>query len=632
MRFYIEKLVLWLKSGNQRIINFENNKINVITGNSKTGKTAILEIFDYCFCGSKSNISEARIGKNVLWYGLKFHINDKTYTIARGEYKNKNELSKEYYFSSTGDIPNLPSSTIGEEDLKKIIEKEFSINSDVVFPFGGTKIKQGSKISFRYFLLFNILSGDVVAHSTDYFDRMHDIKYQEALHRIFDLALSITTIENIMIMHAIETKEKQKTRSEKELEKINISIENREKSLNIIAKKAKENKIISSDISDVDECIKQLNDILSTGKIQEVESIESEELKKLRFDKQSVEIQIKKLKRFKNTLKRYKRNLRKQSDALSPIQYLLKEFSSHISDNEYLQFLNNLSLELESIKIDIKTKYPFEYDVDSKIKELEKKRDSIQTEIEIIPDISDEAVTDNQRYIVLGELKSSLLSIVSQNFDTTEIHKKIEDIDEQISSLKSKYIDTTEKRKSIVDALNDYIQIYIDNACDALGEYGNYKSNFDYKAKALRLRQPMATAPASITSSSDHLFMHLCMFLGMHHLIINNKNPYIMPFLIIDQPSRPYFNNREYDYKDSVTNLSSKDDWSKVQSIFTLLDFFMENILNKEENFQILLLEHVPTDTWSDCNHINLVEVFDGNDNALIPPNEILEDNNYYRI
>ena len=401
------------------------------------------------------------------------------------------------------------------------------------------------------------------------------------------------------------------------MEKINISVGNRDSNIRNIVKKAKENKIISSDINDINECIEQLNDIIKAGRIKETTSSDNDELKKLRFEKQTIEIQINKLKQFKNTLKKYKSNLKKESDALSPIQYILKEFSNRVPDNEYLQFLRNLSLELENIKIEIKTKYPFEYDVDSKIKELEKKRKSIQEKIETIPDISDEALTDNQRYIILGELKSNLLPILFQNFDTKNTQEKIEAVEKYISYLKSKYVDPTEKRKSMINALNDYIQIYLNNVSKALGEYGDYKSDFDYKNKALRLRQPRPVAPASITSSSDHLFMHLCMFLGMHHLIMNNKNPYIIPFLIIDQPSRPYFNNKESDYEEILNSLNNKNDWSKVQSIFRLLDYFIKNIL--EEGFQIILLEHVPTDTWNNCRYINLVDVFDGSKNALIP-------------
>ena len=191
MTFYIKKIVLWLKNGDTRILKFKNDKVNVITGNSKTGKTAILEIIDYCLCGSDSNISYEHIGENVLWYGLNFCINEKLYTIARGEYKDETRLSKDYYFSPDGNIPKLPYVTIGESQLKEIIEQEFSINSKVTFGYGGKTIRQNSKISYRYFMLFNTLSGDVINHSKYYFDKMDLSRYREALPRIFDLALGI---------------------------------------------------------------------------------------------------------------------------------------------------------------------------------------------------------------------------------------------------------------------------------------------------------------------------------------------------------------------------------------------------------------------------------------------------------
>ena len=85
MIFYLDQMILWLKTGKKRVLKFENDKVNIVTGNSKTGKTAILEILDYCFCGSSETVTISRehIGENVIWYGVKFHINDKTYTIAR---------------------------------------------------------------------------------------------------------------------------------------------------------------------------------------------------------------------------------------------------------------------------------------------------------------------------------------------------------------------------------------------------------------------------------------------------------------------------------------------------------------------------------------------------------------------
>ena len=44
MNFYINRIILWLNNAEKRYIKFEKDKVNVITGNSKTGKTAILEL------------------------------------------------------------------------------------------------------------------------------------------------------------------------------------------------------------------------------------------------------------------------------------------------------------------------------------------------------------------------------------------------------------------------------------------------------------------------------------------------------------------------------------------------------------------------------------------------------------
>ena len=78
MTFYIDKLLLWLKDGSLRSLQFSNDKVNVITGNSKTGKTAILEIIDYCLCGGRDTvvISYEHIAENVKWYGIRFVINN----------------------------------------------------------------------------------------------------------------------------------------------------------------------------------------------------------------------------------------------------------------------------------------------------------------------------------------------------------------------------------------------------------------------------------------------------------------------------------------------------------------------------------------------------------------------------
>lgn len=191
--------------------------------------------------------------------------------------------------------------------------------------------------------------------------------------------------------------------------------------------------------------------------------------------------------------------------------------------------------------------------------------------------------------------------------------------------LKAKQSTVSENRLLIVNTLNEYIQFYIQVAKDALDEYGDYKAWFDYRKSALSIKKNRSSSVANISSSSDHLFMHLCLFAGMHHMLLMESSRYIPSFLIIDQPSRPYFNSEEYNYADSEASVSKKDDWSKVKAIFALWDSFFDAILEQNKHFQIIMLEHVSESAWSECKHVNLVEVFDGVLNALIPPPQNLQ-------
>lgn len=66
MRFVIKEIVLWLKNNKVRIIEFEENKINVITGDSGTGKSVIIDIIDYCFLQVKLKFPKKKLMRTFL--------------------------------------------------------------------------------------------------------------------------------------------------------------------------------------------------------------------------------------------------------------------------------------------------------------------------------------------------------------------------------------------------------------------------------------------------------------------------------------------------------------------------------------------------------------------------------------
>lgn len=219
MNFAIETITLWSRRYEKRQLHFKRGKVNVLTGGSHRGKSAILDILDYCFLGSSHKIPLDVINDNTSWYGLTFAINGKNYTVARKS-PNGNTVSGEVFFSSVGSIPDQPSSNITIEELKLILEAEFKIDEAVRLAYGGGALRTGSKVSFRYFFLFNTISEDIITSRDIYFDKQNEDRYREALPRIFDLAMGIDTLQNIANREKREKLERELVREERRSNRI----------------------------------------------------------------------------------------------------------------------------------------------------------------------------------------------------------------------------------------------------------------------------------------------------------------------------------------------------------------------------------------------------------------------------
>jgi hypothetical protein len=63
-------IVLYNATGDQRVVEFKPGKLNIVTGNPATGKSALLDIIDYCLGRSTVTMPVGPITKTVAWYGL----------------------------------------------------------------------------------------------------------------------------------------------------------------------------------------------------------------------------------------------------------------------------------------------------------------------------------------------------------------------------------------------------------------------------------------------------------------------------------------------------------------------------------------------------------------------------------
>lgn len=599
MNFAIHHIYLWLTNGTLRSLEFKRGKVNVITGDSGTGKSSIINIIDYVLMGSKANISEREINKNVRWYGLQFSINDKLYTIARERIVN-GKPSESYYFSPTGETPSLPEANFPSVTLKAVLEKEFGINPDTRIPYGGKVLKPGSKISFRYFLLFTTQSYNILTSPDTMFDKQNDDRYQEALHRIFDLAVGIETVNNILISEKIDFIQKTLRRLDTKASTLNIAQSTFEEEQAELCARAKRLQLLDERLG-VEDGIAALEAAIRAGDLTATVSTQPSRYDELRAQRVRTLVQLKKFNTFAQQYKQYRELAKNDADSLKPIEVLANRSDRLIDAPETAQLISELTASLSNIKAKVSSSpsNPVEVDLQERIAGLKKKVADLDREISETPNLdSPEALESvREQLMFLGELKAKL-ELYGSTTQEWDWEKRQVQLEEELAALVALQ-EGRPDRDAIYQLLNEKIQRYLNDAI--LEGYRDCRALFDPRTKVLNLRDGESAEVyqfSSIGSSSNYLFLHVCFFLGLHDLFASQKVEFSPSLLILDQVSSPYYvsidGTEEKGFKKS-------DDKEKLTCVLSMLNQYVKWYREKfGREFQFIILEHIPEKYWKD--------------------------------
>lgn len=612
MKFGIDAILLWSRGGERREVKFARNRVNVITGESHTGKTAILDIIDYCLLSSRHNLPDSIINENTSWYGLSFYVNDKEYLLARRS-PSGGTVSEDYYFSSTVDVPAVPRANMARDDVRNILEAEFSIDERVTVAYGGRALKAGSKVSFRYFLLFNTVSENTITNSKVFFDRQDEDRYREALPRVFDIALGIDNLANISAREEQENLRREIARLERKDRHLSERRGTFDEEARSLAARAAEFGLIADapanvSIEDLQQAIHDAAQPASTANFDRHGEVSG----KLFL----INRRLRKLESFREEYKSYKETLRGSEDSLKPLDELLKRSSGVVKSDAFDDLISSLKADLLRVKEAISPKRPVDGQITSMVKALNEQRAELEAELAALPVAPKSFDSLREKWLFVGEAKGRLdtyLQGTAAQASTPE-GPGLEGLREKLAAIEVQ--DAEEARDAVLALVNEIALSMLVELGEVMANYSTYQPVFNYKEKRLQLRRPRSQVIENVGSSSNHMFLHLLHFLSLHEVAISQKSPFIPTFLVLDQPSRPYYGEgKEANAKKKL----SHSDNAKISAAFQLMNNFIAR-MNKDysSEFQMIVFEHVPVDIFEGMSHVHLVEEFrDGV--ALIP-------------
>jgi tetratricopeptide (TPR) repeat protein len=205
MYFQISSLILWPKTDHSpRVLNFEPGMVNVITGASKTGKSAVIPIIDYCLGSGKCSIPVGTIRNTCAWFGIVVDTLEGQKLFARREPGEAKQTGDMYVLE--GENMKIPERILEKNSSADIVKRKLDqlaglsrlgINPD-------PDVAYQSRVSFRDLMAFNFQPQYIVANPLALFYGADSTEHREKLKSIFPYVLGALTPEMLAARWEIE--------------------------------------------------------------------------------------------------------------------------------------------------------------------------------------------------------------------------------------------------------------------------------------------------------------------------------------------------------------------------------------------------------------------------------------------
>ena len=649
MKFAIRKIILWPKKPGQsyREILFELDKINVITGSSRTGKSALIPIVDYCLGSQKCAIPVDTIRNACAWFGVLFELDNEQILLCRKEPGLKISTGEMFILRGKDiSIPDTIDSNTTSYEVKNVLNELFSMSFLELDP---SSDRMGSaRPSYRDFMAFLFQPQNIVANSEVLFFKADTTEHRQKLIDVFPYALGALTPKVLAARLELDRLRKQKDRLQRDIDTIRnvseiweqevLSWISQARELGLTDYIPKEDETFDNLVNELYRIVEKNENsyMLSSNKITDI----NEELQKLRQEERAVSSELFVLQKrhrdmldLKSSIGTYEESLRIQLQRLEISTWLRSLLSKDI-DNPLISALGGtVSAEIDKLCNAISEIEQTADDMNTVPAAFERELHSVEKEIAIYTErikaislrITEESRTKSadadQKYTLnaiarfLGRLEASLRTYERVGKDS-ELESQMEQIQVRIAEL-SKSVNEGEIRKK-QDVAITYINQRIGEIIQNLdAEHPDNPVEFEIKDLMLKVANENGRKDYlwEIGSASNWLAYHVATILAFQQFFQKRGGAAVPNFLIFDQPSQVYFPQLGKD-NDENNESASDEDKEAVKKIFSAMSAFIKRV---DYSVQIIITEHADEDVWGAVDDVHLVERWRGEDKKLVP-------------
>jgi len=623
MKTLIHEIGVIDKNGKKHQVCFKKG-LNIVTGKSSTGKSALIEIFDYCFGSGEFTVPKGVITDNTIIYYVYLQVNEQNMVIARrpdiinkaffrSEEFYKSDLIQSEYFDNRYFIPL--------DDYKKHLRSFFldidDVDESLAAKYNRRFNRKAATPSIRSFASFMLQHQNLVANKHALFYRFDEKEKRDQVIEHIKIFIGLVDQEYFLLSQEYErlTAEKNKLSRETDTQK-RVAEDHKQRVEPVIlqlysmmgfekppisAQKILRNPQNAKDSLDkiiVPEKINHSSDAVTQryNHLKNNLTIKTAELRKLHRQASSIRKNIEEDVRFVENGKGFlspdkvqiaatvcpfcyseQKNLNNSAEQLQQAIIKVSENLAHAKPikAKFEASLVTIKREIEQLSQEVKSLSSQIYEIEQSEKQLSEKKSLYENIL----------MTKARLFMMLDTLN------LADDFD---LDKRLKDIESQI--------------KGISEKLSSYnIQNGLEEASGKVNKYmAEIGDHFEFEEsyKPINLHFSFETFDLyhqgknekiylrSMGSGANWLYSHVTLFLALHKYFSELGDKCSIPsVLFLDQPTQVYFPNFKRDVSESFSSQKSEDeklrtknerpideDIKAVENLFSQLSIYCNSI------------------------------------------------------
>lgn len=609
-------IILYGESEKKRILSFDIGKVNIITGDSKTGKTAIIDIVDYCLGSSDFKVAEGIVREYVWWYAVRYQLKQGQILVARPNPIKYSRSASDVYFlqGDTVSIPNFSDlkANISLDILLQKLANIIGIDEYTHQAEGHTRPETPVTFKHSRFYCFQPQT-DIDQRDFLFYNQKKDTWTEQAMKDTLPYFLGAIEIESIKLKRQLADKIRNVNRLERELKGAEAVVVKTMGQVFELINEAKHVGLVQiNEIpKDQEEGLKMLQTISTQDILQETPDAKNEVILSLQAQREAINKELDRVKQTIKATENYQKEAqgyesevsyqalrldsvniypktKKVNNSICPLCH--QDLENKIPTVEQIEkSLLGLQINLEVTKKErpklkqyLDNLYAERSELDSKNKDIEKGINAIYKENEQAKRLKDLNIRKGR---VLGRISLYLESKIEVS-DFSETKQKISSLRSEIERLQNQLSseDKDDKLESTLDQLSVQMTSW---AKELKLEFEDRTIKFDIKKLTLFIISAERKIRFDQTGSGENwVAYHLLIHFALHKYFALNQRP-TPNFLILDQMSQAYF-PPEKDQKGTGEIEQSEDDIA----IKRFFDFVFKRTEELEGKMQTIIIDH----------------------------------------